>query len=1294
MDNIKQKLIKIYENGKDYSKFNDGTRRKDENNIVENEKIVETLLNNNLSIITGSNGIGKTHMLKEIGKELDNRKLTYTMINLKEYNSFDSFKNDFEEEKNIVLLDGLDELNINIVNNVKDYIFNCKEKIIILSSRKDCLQKYNLIGQNYNIYELSTIPIYKIKEVLKDSNIDIPELEKLMHILSLPRFLEYVINDVKSIKDNEIINKYKIMEIVLDSHFKKINERASIKIEDAIHKKILQSMALSMMMAGKSSLTKEEFVIFFSSIKNLDIKNYILNKELIDSFLNNHILLDNEKTIQFENKEIMEFLAAKEIIENKISNSDLFEMVSNGENEINPFWFNTLSYVVLADETYRRLILDYIYNNILNEDNLINLVFYIEFTTNDKKYIIKLFPKLLYEYTKLYQYIYDNEDVLKRIIRTAKKDIIKYLIEEISKIDFSKDIDKFNIIFINNIQTLLIDIIEESKDNMEDFEQLKVFMKDKKQLIVKNVAINVRFYIIFIMIMEAEDIDVLIQENITNNRLLSLLLYHCKKLNELKNFENIVNSYIVRYKNRLHDSEILISDSSITKYINDNYNAKKMVKLVELLNTDEEKASLFYFFNKNRIMEESKFKRKSIAQALYDKIIKEFLSNEEIIENQLRDEIIIERHNNNLFEKIIELCVYYKIIDVEILSNEYENNYIKDYFCEKLIKALIKSGEGIENIYSKLYKKDLLFITWRLYLDNKEDTEATIKELFPELYKSYVDYIYKSNNQKYYRIEESLNEISTSNNIYYKISNIIPIIENEEKLDIITKDTILNNVFKSIIKEIQEYVRNVDVYKVKIEYNKEKGLYTYGHDAIYYGKAIQVLYNSNIDIKEYNDKNIILYKNYILNKVIIFDNNNREKLLEYLNNHASEGYIKLYINEIIERLVDERYTELCGLIFEWLEKFDFGETDLDQMIDVLCRNKDNIEEEKIKKLTKYNEYLSCQDLLIMANVKSEIVKRIEYIENNLVKEGNPFDNDDYDPYRYSTNVYIKALAKMSIDNIGYITSLVIFAFKKYNEGNYYYFTEYIIKLAETYIKNNINHKEVNKLIDKIVSLEKENNDRRLYKICNSIKELKNKNDVDYYMVVSNLNYIYSKNIQKIFTYDELFNEIEKILNNTIFEDIKRIKLFEIFRIKNNKIQKLNEQTFQFFIGYELKRLLNFEGYKVKIDFESTGFDKKRNDIQIASEGFIQNIVIETKLLTNPDIGSASNTNNYINTILKGYSQKFNSPKILFVIINQNSSEETCKKRMKYIADTNSEFVFPILIDLKDIFDEEKNSNRY
>ena len=42
-----------------------------------------------------------------------------------------------------------------------------------------------------------------------------------------------------------------------------------------IHKKILQSLALVMMMTGKSNLTMEEFTIFFSNINHLDIKSYV-----------------------------------------------------------------------------------------------------------------------------------------------------------------------------------------------------------------------------------------------------------------------------------------------------------------------------------------------------------------------------------------------------------------------------------------------------------------------------------------------------------------------------------------------------------------------------------------------------------------------------------------------------------------------------------------------------------------------------------------------------------------------------------------------------------------------------------------------------------------------------------------------------------------------------------------------------------------------------------------------------------------------------------------------------------
>ena len=92
MENIKQNLKKIYENGKDYSKSNDGTRSLGySNNIIEHENIIDYLLKNKFSIITGSNGVGKTYLLNNIYNELNNRKEKCLLINLKEYNNIKYF---------------------------------------------------------------------------------------------------------------------------------------------------------------------------------------------------------------------------------------------------------------------------------------------------------------------------------------------------------------------------------------------------------------------------------------------------------------------------------------------------------------------------------------------------------------------------------------------------------------------------------------------------------------------------------------------------------------------------------------------------------------------------------------------------------------------------------------------------------------------------------------------------------------------------------------------------------------------------------------------------------------------------------------------------------------------------------------------------------------------------------------------------------------------------------------------------------------------------------------------------
>ena len=92
---------------------------------------------------------------------------------------------------------------------------------------------------------------------------------------------------------------------------------------------------------------------------------------------------------------------------------------------------------------------------------------------------------------------------------------------------------------------------------------------------------------------------------------------------------------------------------------------------------------------------------------------------------------------------------------------------------------------------------------------------------------------------------------------------------------------------------------------------------------------------------------------------------------------------------------------------------------------------------------------------------------------------------------------------------------------------------------------------------------------------------------------------------------------------------------------------------------------------------------------MVSEGFIQNIVIETKLTENNDISNEDKIKQYINTTLRKYMQEFNSPKILFVLINQTQRPDTCNNKIKLINNNNDDFVLPVLIDLKSIFDSKK-----
>ena len=147
MENIEQKIIRLYEDGINYQIINNEKNKYEyaEENTIKNQSDFISLLKKRkgISIITGNNGIGKTYLLKQINNKFKEENKKAKLIELKNYNTLNEIENEIMDEHEVIIFDGLDEININIVDSVINYIFTIKNKKIIVSSRKDFLQKNN-----------------------------------------------------------------------------------------------------------------------------------------------------------------------------------------------------------------------------------------------------------------------------------------------------------------------------------------------------------------------------------------------------------------------------------------------------------------------------------------------------------------------------------------------------------------------------------------------------------------------------------------------------------------------------------------------------------------------------------------------------------------------------------------------------------------------------------------------------------------------------------------------------------------------------------------------------------------------------------------------------------------------------------------------------------------------------------------------------------------------------------------------------------------------------------------------
>ena len=922
------------------------------------------------------------------------------------------------------------------------------------------------------------------------------------------------------------------------------------------------------------------------------------------------------------------------------------------------------------------------------QDNLLDLLLSMNYNFDDKNIIAKNIEKIIFQYSKLYQYMPSSDSMgnISKVLTVDIKLCFRNLIEILVNNKIKIDLTDFDIVFINNTLSCINYLLENYSFNKTETKKLKNYLLKNEKYYIQSENFKVRYLYICLRIFETTEIDNLLENNSIDKRLLSIFLHDKIHLNSLKKFDTHLNYYILNCRNKFDDN-LIINENLIAEFISNNYDISRFKNLINGIKDDNNIASFIHFLNSNNYQDLwIKLSKKSITSILYNKIINK-LVNENLQNNRdIREEIMFDRRNGDALEKIISLCIKYNYITIDSLNNQnYISDYITKYMRELIIKVFLINSENIQILYEQLVDKKSIFNVWRLDLDNeiRIKLEPEIKNLFSSDFLEYKRLITKYQDKDYVKVEEILKKVDYANNIYYKIDRIYDLIKNNNQFSIVNSNVIFKNTLKSFSREIESHILTIDINKLVIKAVKNE-TYSISYDIQLYHKAIFILLKMGYDINKYNDINVILLNNNIDKIEPLYSDNNYKKLLDYVSKRQSKDYVKFYMDDIIGKLKNYSSNVLFQTIFKWLDYINFDEYQINSILSFILDNLDSLNHDEIKKLKKFRKYKICQDILIELGFEDEIKNRIDYIKTNLVFEGDLMSIENKGNFEYSSGTYINSLAKIGYKNKDYIYDLLSFMFNIYNSGDYYYFSKYILNMITKYINNN--QFNLDDVIDYIISNEKNNNNRYLYKICNNLALLKNIEYKNIIQVINQYNTIVTDQHIKIYSYDDLFNVVKEVLQTNIFNDMLRMNFLEIFRDKNTKkIRPLKEEVYQFLIGYELSRILNIRGFSTKVIYESMAFDKKRNDIQLVTEGFIQDIVIETKLSNNNDILNEKNIKSYIKDTLEKYKERFNSPKILFVIINQSLTIKTCQQKIDLINKNNVQFIDTIPIYLENYF---------
>lgn len=354
---------------------------------------IDQLLDRSRMLILGEPGMGKTRLLTEMVKRaneqgkkalyldlkrVENNNLITHIRNLtaskkqlsKDIENAEVFgSDDFElsnETPGILCLDALDEVLTTHLSGISDGIQEILNRYPQMAVYCSCRKNHyttlptGIFGRFSYVY-IDIFSIDQVRTFLETNEIreeTIVEIMSLLRfknrdlIIQIPRYLHMVLVILKEnggVVDRSTFSRcnifehftYKILELEASRDPGQLSQKTELI------KRVLEKIALVMEIYQTNIITKDELMSFFDDIHS-NLSTSFLSQIDIKTFYERSLLKDNfDGTIQFENTEIQEYLAAKEIVRLEHLEQTVFDLSVDPElREIYPSWINTLDFIV------------------------------------------------------------------------------------------------------------------------------------------------------------------------------------------------------------------------------------------------------------------------------------------------------------------------------------------------------------------------------------------------------------------------------------------------------------------------------------------------------------------------------------------------------------------------------------------------------------------------------------------------------------------------------------------------------------------------------------------------------------------------------------------------------------------------------------------------------------------------------------------------------------------------------------------------------------------------------------